>query len=227
MIRAGTWEAVAGSAQAAIAATRFALEQGWAYALSRPPGHHAFADCAAGFCFLNNAAIAARLLADSLDARVAVIDIDVHHGNGTQSIFYESDRVFTASIHCDTSDYYPFYAGYADETGTGAGAGYNLNLALAKGTDDAAFLDGIRAALDRASALGCKGLVVALGLDAGRDDPLGAFNITDEGFGEAARLLAAFDGPGVLVQEGGYLCPALPVNLTAFLTAYSGAREST
>ena len=223
-IGAGTWDAVRASAGAALDAADAALDTGSAFALCRPPGHHAFADCAAGFCYLNNSAIAARRLADRLGGHVAVVDIDVHHGNGTQSIFYATDEVLTVSVHCDTSDYYPFYAGYADETGEGAGAGFNLNLPLPKGSGDRPVGD----ALDRALALcadaGCKGLVIALGLDAGRDDPLGAFDVTTDGFAQFGARIAGFGVPTVLVQEGGYLCPALPVNLSAFLEAFSRSR---
>lgn len=220
-IRAGTWDAVRACAAAALEAADSALKSGSAYALCRPPGHHAFADCAAGFCYLNNSAIAARRMADRLDGRVAVVDIDVHHGNGTQSIFYATDEVLTVSVHCDTSDYYPFYAGYADETGAGAGAGFNLNLPLPKGSGDTAVSDALDVGLALCADTGCEGLVIALGLDAGRDDPLGAFDVTADGFAQLGERIAGFGVPTALVQEGGYLCPALPTNLSAFLEAFA------
>jgi acetoin utilization deacetylase AcuC-like enzyme len=228
-IRAGTWDAIQASAAAALAAADDALENGGAYALCRPPGHHAFADCAAGFCYLNNSAIAARRMADRMagtgTGRVAVVDIDVHHGNGTQSIFYATDAILTVSVHCDTSDYYPFYAGYADETGEGAGAGFNLNLPLARGSGDTDVCDALERGLALCANQDCAAVVVALGLDAARDDPLGAFDVTTDGFARLGERIAAFGVPTALIQEGGYLCDALPENLTAFLQTFDGARR--
>ncbi len=221
-IQAGTWDAVHGSARGAISAV-LAVAEGqvsFAYALCRPPGHHAYADSAGGFCFLNNTAIAAGVLAKTLGGRVAILDIDVHHGNGTQGIFYARDDVLTISIHADPSNYFPFYTGYADEGGTGPGAGYNLNMVLPEGTRDDAWLGAIGTALDRVAAFKPEALVVALGFDASEHDPIGAFKITTDGFARAAALVARAGLPTVLVQEGGYLCDVLPVNLAAFLASF-------
>ncbi|MDP4022921.1 histone deacetylase family protein [Methylobacterium sp. NEAU 140] len=223
-IRAGTWAAVHGSAQAAIGAADAALAEGHAYALSRPPGHHAYADSAGGFCFLNNSAVAAERMRRATGGPVAVLDIDVHHGNGTQGIFYDSGDVLTVSVHADPGDYFPFYAGYADETGAGAGAGHNLNLPLPHGSGDGPWLDAIAAGLARVAAFRPRALVVALGLDAAAEDPLGALAVTRAGFGAAAERIARAGLPTALVQEGGYLCDALPGNLTAFLGAFDAAR---
>ena len=181
-IRAGTWDAVFGTAQAAVAAAEAATREGVAYALCRPPGHHAFADCAAGFCYLNNVAIAVEHLREQVGGRVAVLDIDVHHGNGAQAIFYDRNDVLTVSVHADTAAYYPYYAGYADEIGKGAGEGYNVNLPLAHELGDEAFLGAIARGLDRARAENVQGLAVALGLDAAEEDPLGVLNVTTRGF---------------------------------------------
>ena len=219
-IRAGTWRAVIGTAQAAAAAADAALEDGMAYALCRPPGHHAFADCAGGFCFLNNTALAAQRLRERGATRVAVIDVDVHHGNGTQGIFYQRSDVLTVSLHADTASYFPYFSGYADETGAGRGEGFNLNLPIAHGRGDEDFLAAIRAGLARIAAFGADAVVVALGLDAARDDPLGVLNVSTEGFARAAEAIAAFGAPTVIIQEGGYLCEALPINLVAFLRAF-------
>jgi acetoin utilization deacetylase AcuC-like enzyme len=221
-IQAGTWAASHGSAQAAISATHAvaAGETRAAYALCRPPGHHAYADSAGGFCFLNNTAIAAGVLAKTLEGRVAIFDIDVHHGNGTQGIFYARDDVLTVSIHADPANYMPFYTGYADETGTGFGAGYNVNLVLPEGTRDDAWLQTIGNALDQIDAFRPDALVIALGFDASEDDPIGAFKITTDGFARAAALIAQTKRPTVLVQEGGYLCDALPLNLSTFLASF-------
>ncbi|MCB4805983.1 acetoin utilization deacetylase AcuC-like enzyme [Methylobacterium brachiatum] len=223
-IRAGTWAAVYGAAQCAVAAADAALEAGHAYALCRPPGHHAYADSAGGFCFLNNSGIAARRMLASAGGPVAILDIDVHHGNGTQGIFYASGDVLTVSVHADPSDYFPFYAGYADETGAGAGAGLNRNLPLPPGSGDGPWLAAVEAGLAAIAALKPRGLVVALGLDAAADDPIGVLTVTQAGFAAAAQRIARAGLPTALVQEGGYLCPALPENLTAFLAAFDAAR---
>ena len=223
-IRAGTWEAVHGSAQAAVAAADAAVGRGHAYALCRPPGHHAYAESAGGFCFLNNSAIAAARLLGRLGGPVAILDIDVHHGNGTQGIFYERADVLTVSVHADPSDYFPYYAGYADERGEGEGAGCNLNLPLAPGAGDDAFLRAVETGLGAVASLRPTALLLALGLDASEHDPIGVFRVTTAGFSRAARLIAAAELPTVIVQEGGYLCEALPRNLVAFLAAFDGER---
>lgn len=220
-IRAGTWRAVYGTAQAALAAADAALAEGSAYALCRPPGHHAYAECTGGFCYVNNTAVAAQRLCSATGARVAIVDIDVHHGNGTQGIFYERGEVLTISIHADPSNYFPFYAGYADETGRGAGAGANLNLPLAHGSGDAAFLGALEQAVERVRQFAPQALVIALGLDASEHDPLGVLKVTTAGYAQAARVLAGLRLPTAIVQEGGYLCPALPLNLTTFLRTFA------
>ena len=223
-VRAGTWSAIHGAAQAAISAADAALAGGHAYALSRPPGHHAYADSAGGFCFLNNSAIAAARLLAATGGPVAVLDIDVHHGNGTQGIFYRSGAVATVSVHADPATYFPYFAGYADECGAGDGEGANHNLPLAHGTGDAGWLEAVERGLALALARGPKALVVALGFDASADDPIGVLKVTQDGFARAAGLIARAGLPTVLVQEGGYLCEALPRNLVAFLGAFDAAR---
>jgi len=219
-LRAGTWSAVYGAAQAAISAADAALAEGVAYALCRPPGHHAFADCAGGFCYINNTAIAAQRLRSRTGQRIAILDVDVHHGNGTQGIFYGHAEVLTISLHADPSNYFPFYAGYAEEIGRGAGLGFNLNLPLPHGAGDAAFLQALETALARIRTFAPAALVVALGLDASEHDPLGVLKVTREGFSQTARAIARLALPTVIVQEGGYLCPALPLNLIAFLSPF-------
>jgi acetoin utilization deacetylase AcuC-like enzyme len=223
-IRAGTWAAVYGAAQCAVAAADAALAVGHAYALCRPPGHHAYGDSAGGFCFLNNSAIAAARMLAATGGPVAILDIDVHHGNGTQGIFYARPDVLTVSVHADPSDYFPFYAGYADETGAGAGTGFNRNLPLPPGSGDAPWLEAVEAGLAAVAAHRPRGLVVALGLDAAADDPIGAFAVTRAGFAGAAERIARAGLPTALVQEGGYLCAALPENLATVLAAFDAAR---
>ena len=218
-----TWEAAQWSAWAAVAGAE-AVRTGdrAAYALCRPPGHHAYADLAGGFCFLNNAAIAAETLRKS-HQRVAILDIDVHHGNGTQGIFYGRRDVLTVSIHADPHVYYPFLCGYAHERGDGQGTGYNANLPLPQGTGDEDYFDALDLALDRLTAFAPGALIIALGLDAHEDDPLKGMTVTTAGFEQVGARLGAVDLPTLLVQEGGYLSPALGGNLTAFLSGYRQA----
>ncbi len=223
-IRAGTWDAVYGGAQAAVAAGEAALQHGVAYALCRPPGHHAYADSAGGFCFLNNTAIVAERLRRQTNEKVAILDIHVHHGNGTQGVFYSRADVLTVSIHADPSNYFPFFAGYADEIGEGEGRGFNRNIPLPHGSGDDVVLAAIEEALGAITSFRPGALVVALGLDASEHDPIGALKVTTEGFRQAAQAIAEIDRPAVLVQEGGYLCDALPRNLIAFLGAFDAQR---
>lgn len=223
-IRAGTWSAIHGAAQSAAACADAALADGLAYALCRPPGHHAFADCAGGFCYVNNTAVAAQALLRGGAGRVAVLDIDVHHGNGTQGVFYARSDVLTVSTHADTATYFPYFCGYADETGEGDGLGFNLNLPLPHGVGDRDFLAAIETGLDRIAAHRPDAIVIALGLDAAEDDPLGVLKVTTEGFAAAGRTISARGWPTAIVQEGGYLCEALPRNLLAFLTNFETGR---
>jgi acetoin utilization deacetylase AcuC-like enzyme len=203
-ITAGTWPAAYQSAQAAVTAARLTAERGEAvYALCRPPGHHACHDRAMGFCYLNNAAIAAEQLRKTF-ARVAVLDVDVHHGNGTQDIFYERGDVFFASIHGDPGHYYPFYWGYSDQTGAGAGAGATLNVPFPVGSGDGPFLDALGVALDGVSRFAPEALVLSLGTDASVHDPHGRHAVSDAGFRRMAERIAALKLPTVIVQEGGY-----------------------
>ncbi len=223
-VLADTWTVVRASAQCAIAAARaVAGGAGEAYAVCRPPGHHAGPDLAGGFCYLNNSAIAAADLAAG-GCRVAVIDVDLHHGNGTQTIFYHRADVLTVSVHADPNDFYPFFWGYAAERGAGAGLGYNLNLPLALGTGDAGFLDALDGALARVAAFAPDAVVVALGLDASADDPFGGLAVSPEGFARIGAALGALGRPTVLVQEGGYLAPRLSGNLQATLGAFLAGR---
>ncbi|MBL1435938.1 MAG: histone deacetylase family protein [Rhodobacteraceae bacterium] len=222
-IAKGTWEAAYWSAQSAI--TGADLIKGGApsaYVLSRPPGHHAFGDLAGGFCFLNNAAIAAERLRCS-GLRPAILDVDVHHGNGTQGIFYDRDDVLTVSIHADPERFYPFFWGFGQERGEGRGLGYNLNLPLARGTGDKVFLKTLETALTQVSNFGADVLVVALGLDASIDDPFQGFAITQDGFSAIGAAMAGLKIPVLFVQEGGYLSDTLKINLTRALTGYQDA----
>lgn len=224
-ISAETYDSACWSAWSAVAAAEHVASGApAAYALCRPPGHHAFADVAGGFCFFNNSAIAAQQLRRSA-ARVAILDVDLHHGNGTQGIFYARADVLTVSLHADPVRFYPFFWGHADERGEGPGLGYNLNLPLPRKSGDAAFLEALSDAFRRIRAFAPDALVVALGLDAFEGDPFGGLSVSTPGFGRIGEAIAGLHLPTVIVQEGGYLCDALGANLTAFLTGF-GARTA-
>ena len=217
-----TWAAALASANLAVeAAARVLAGAPMAYALCRPSGHHAFADMAGGNCFLNNAAIAAQHLRRGHD-RVALVDVDVHHGNGTQGIFYARDDVLTVSIHRDPIDYHPYFCGHAQERGEGAGMGSNLNLPLPASAPDAAVLAALEAACARIAAHGATALVVSLGVDGHEDDPTRGLAITFDGFRRIGARLAALGLPTVIVQEGGYNIDTIARSVSASLAGYEG-----
>ena len=217
-----SWTATLAAAGCAVAAADAVLGgDRAAYALSRPPGHHSDSETAAGHCLLNVSAIAAERLRTAHD-RVAILDIDVHHGNGTQRIFYDRGDVFFASVHAETSAYYPFFTGYAAERGTGAGEGRNLNLPLSRDTTDAAWIAAIERALDAIADFAPGALVLSLGLDAHENDPLEGMKVTFDGFRKAGALIAAAGHPTVIVQEGGYLSPDLATSLQSALGGFLG-----
>lgn len=219
-INARTWSAARLSAQSAIAgAEEIMAGARAAYALCRPPGHHCFAELAGGFCYLNNSAIAAQSLTLS-GRKVAVLDIDLHHGNGTQGIFYDRSDVLTVSLHAHPETFYPFFWGYPNETGTGAGEGANLNLCLDRGAGDDPFRHALAKALSRITLWGADTLVLALGLDAFVGDPFAGLAVTTPGFARIGRDIAGLGLPTLIVQEGGYLCPELGENLAAVLGAW-------
>ncbi len=223
-ITAGTWEAaLAGAACALDAARAVGAGARGAMALTRPPGHHAGADFYGGYCFVNNTALAAQALRDGGAEKVAVIDVDYHHGNGTQSIFYERADVFTASLHGDPRTEYPFYLGYADELGAGAGLGANLNLPLPIGTGFDAWQVGLRQLIGQAQKHGADALVVALGVDTFEGDPISRFTLRGADYARVGEMLAAMDLPTVFVMEGGYAVEALGDNVAGVLEGFLAA----
>jgi acetoin utilization deacetylase AcuC-like enzyme len=223
-IGAGTWSAALCGAGGAIAAARAVLVGApAAMVLTRPPGHHAGADFYGGYCFLNNAALAAQTLVDGGLQRVAVLDVDYHHGNGTQSLFYERADVFTASIHGDPRTEYPFYLGHADERGRGEGEGCNLNLALPAGTGFRAWREALARALSAVSAHRPQALVVPLGVDTFEGDPISGFTFKSADYRELGRLLAEPGLPTVFTLEGGYAVAEVGVNVANVLEGFEHA----
>jgi acetoin utilization deacetylase AcuC-like enzyme len=212
-----TWLSTLRSSETAAAAADAILAgERLSYALCRPSGHHARADRAAGFCYLNNTAIAAQRLR-SRYAKVAILDVDAHHGDGTQQIFYNRSDILTISVHADPLNYYPFFTGYAGETGHGKGEGFNLNLPLAHGAKGDAMAGAVDTASAKIRSFGAEALVVALGYDAHAQDPLGVLKLEAKDFGGIAARLRALALPTVIVQEGGYAVDFIGDCLGAFL----------
>ena len=221
-LASGTWGAAYASAQAALAATHAVLQDRdrAAFALCRPPGHHAGADYCGGYCHLNHAAIAAQAARDAGIERVAILDIDYHHGNGTQDIFWERGDVFYASIHADPAGDYPFYWGHADERGAGAGDGVSLNLPLPRGSTGEAFRRAQGAALEAIARFAPGLLVISFGADTWQGDPISAFALRTEDYALLARDIARCGWPSVIVMEGGYAVAALGTNVASFLAGF-------
>ncbi len=217
----GSWEAIRAAADCALTAADLVLtaKARRAYALCRPPGHHVTADAFGGSCYLNNAALAAQALVEGGHERVAVIDIDAHHGNGTAAIFYERADVFYGSVHVDPgAGWFPHVVGHASETGRGDGLGTTRNLPLAPGSGDEEFLDAVRRLAEAVRLHRATALVVSLGVDAAADDPESPLEVTEAGYARAGTiLLREMDLPTVVVQEGGYHLPTLGQLVAAFL----------
>lgn len=219
-ILSGTWDAAYAAAQVALSAAQASLRLPLVYALTRPPGHHVYRDLYGGYCYLNNAAIAASWLV-ARGSRPAIIDIDFHHGNGTQSIFYDRSDVFVCSLHADPADEYPYYTGYADEMGEGEGEGYTLNVPLPLATGETDYQRALDWALGAIDAVAPDVLIVSLGFDTLAGDPHGGMNLTSAAFRMIGRSLAAMGRPTVLVQEGGYRLGALGPALLALLEGWA------
>jgi len=223
----GTYAAALASANCALSAAQaVANGERSAFALCRPPGHHAGKDYAGGYCFLNNASVAANWL--SAKGKVALLDIDYHCGNGTQDIFYDRSDVLTISIHADPSFEYPYYAGYADETGSGAGLGFHKNFPLepSAGTNDTRYLSALEAALSLIREFTPEHLVISAGMDIYADDPLGKIKVSSEGIREIGKRISALQLPTVIVMEGGYNNEALGRNVVAYLSALAGRHHA-
>jgi acetoin utilization deacetylase AcuC-like enzyme len=231
-IVAGTFAAAQDSANAALTGAALLAEgQTAAYALCRPPGHHAARDLCGGYCYLNNAALAADYLAQvagkagsgawGLPApAVALLDIDYHHGNGSQQIFYARSDVLVVSLHADPQREYPYFLGNADERGSEAGTGYNLNLPLPPAINDNAYLAVLDQALEEIAAFGSKYLVISAGFDTFRNDPIGDFALSEAAYPAIGARIAALHLPTLFVQEGGYAIEKLGSNLVGLLQGF-------
>lgn len=219
-ITATTWRAAYAGAQSALAATQAVLDGAHhAFALSRPPGHHAGADYMGGYCYLNAAAIAAQHAREAGKARIAILDVDYHHGNGAQDIFWERGDVFYCSVHADPATDYPFFWGHADEVGIGAGA--NLNIPLAQGTDWTAYCRALRRALSAVTDFLPDLLVVSYGADTFAGDPICSFSLRTPDFTALGADIASVGLPTVILMEGGYATDHLGMNVAAFLSAFA------
>jgi acetoin utilization deacetylase AcuC-like enzyme len=220
-IAEGTWDAAYWAAQTALTGLdAVASGDRHAFALCRPPGHHAGRDYMGGYCYLNNAAIAAQRAAALGLGPVAVLDVDYHHGNGTQDIFYEHGDIFFASIHADPRTDYPFYWGHADETGEGEGAGSTLNLPLPRGTDWPAYRAALDSALAAITGWGAKLLVLSFGADTFVGDPISSFALQTGDFTAMGRAIAGAGLPVLVVMEGGYAVGDLGGNVAALVEGF-------
>lgn len=219
---AGTWTAIRSAVDVTLSAATY-LRQGGeaAFALCRPPGHHASADLAGGYCYVNNAAVAAQMLRDSGASRIAILDIDYHHGNGTQSIFYDRDDVLYASIHATPEQEYPFLLGYARETGRGQGEGFNLNLPLPLGTTVETYRPALRQALTRVKDHAPDVLIVSLGVDSFIGDPVGGFALQSPDYLRIGADIKSLGLPTLFVMEGGYAIAELGLNTANVITGYT------
>ena len=217
-ITEGTFDAARAAVDIALTAAKAVLDgEPTAYGLCRPPGHHAPTALYGGYCFFNNAAVAAHHVASTTGSKVTVLDVDYHHGNGTQQIFYRRDDVQYVSLHGDPARAYPYLSGFADETGAGRGAGANLNVPLAIATDDSAYSSALEAACEAIAGFDPGVVIVSLGVDTYHNDPISDLAITTEGLREQGELVSQLALPTVVLQEGGYAIDAIGDNVRAFL----------
>lgn len=217
----GTWAAVRASHDVALtAAALVSAGAPAAFALCRPPGHHAAPRAAGGYCYVNNAAVAAEWLRGQGAGRVAILDVDYHHGNGTQAIFYARADVLVVNVHADPIHEYPYFLGHADERGAGAGEGFNLNLPLPFGTGWEAWSAALDAGLAAVDAFGADVLVVSLGLDTYHGDPISRFRLDTADFPRLGARLRRAGRPTLFVLEGGYAVEALGRNAVGVLTGF-------
>ena len=222
-ITRGTWSAAREAVNVALSAAEcIASGDLRAFALTRPPGHHASFDVFGGYCYLNNVAIAAQWFSDRGN-RVAILDVDYHHGNGTQSIFYARDDVLFVSLHADPTFAYPHFLGFSDETGEEAGEGANLNIPLGKGTDWSLYAEALAHGIARVKAFAPDMLLVSLGLDTFEDDPIARFALKKDDYLRLGEAIAVAHLPTLFLFEGGYKVDALGEITVNVLEAFEGA----
>ncbi len=220
----GSWQAIRTSANIALTGAELVKRgEQQAFALCRPPGHHATVNYCGGYCYLNNTSLAAQSLLDGGAKKIAVLDVDYHHGNGTQSIFYERNDVLTISLHADPSLEYPYFLGYADEPGSGAGHGFNVNYPLPFGTDWKQYEVALADAIKQVLRFEPDGLVVALGLDTFAGDPTTHFDIETEDYVQMGKAIASLGIQTLVVLEGGYSVEHIGMNTVKFLTGLGGS----
>ena len=223
-LTAGSWQAIYSSAQIALSAQAHLCSGAKsAFALCRPPGHHAGIDYMGGYCYLNNAAIAAQAMLDQGATKVAILDVDFHHGNGTQAIFYDRNDVLTISLHGDPDLVFPHFLGFEDEIGEGAGEGYNLNMVYPPNTPYSVWSQGLETACERIQSFQPDALVVALGVDTFEEDPISFFKLTSGDYLTLGQRLARLGLPTVFTMEGGYDVDAIGVNAVNVMQGFDRA----
>ncbi len=224
-ITGGTWEAATAAADSTLTAlARVQSGERGAFALVRPPGHHAARDVFGGYCYLNNAAIAAQRFVDQVGERVAILDVDYHHGNGTQSIFYDREDVLFQSLHGDPKQEFPYFLGFADERGSEAGSGFNRNFPLPWGTQAETWFEALDEALREIEAYRPGLVVVSLGVDTFKDDPISHFLLESDDFSRLGERIARLGLPVLFVLEGGYAVEEIGINVVNVLGAYDATR---
>jgi len=219
----GTWEAARASANVALTA-QAAINNGAgeAFALCRPPGHHAAADMYGGYCFINNSAVAAQAFIDQGAGRVAILDVDFHHGNGTQAIFYDRSDVMFISLHGDPKDAFPYFLGYGDEIGSGKGESFNINYPMGPGTNFETWGSTLDDACKKIANYGPDALVISLGVDTFEKDPISFFRLTSNDFKRYGATIGALDLPTLFIMEGGYAVEEIGLNAVNVLQGYEG-----
>lgn len=217
-----SWHGIKSGADCALSAADYVHHNGGAaLALTRPPGHHAGAEYMAGYCYLNYAAISAQYMRDQGVSKVAILDVDFHHGNGTQDIFYARDDIFFASLHGEPDHHFPYFWGHADEVGSGAGEGFNANYPLPAGTQYTAWKEALKSALKRITDFGADALIVSLGVDTFENDPISSFKLKTPDYADYGREIAALELPTLMIMEGGYGVPEIGDNLAGVLDGFS------
>lgn len=226
-ITAGTWEAVKASADTALTACDELIqnEMNSAFAICRPPGHHAAREYMGGYCYLNNAAIAAEYFLKQGGQKVAILDVDFHHGNGTQNIFYNRNDVLFASIHGEPKDSYPYFSGFENETGSGEGLGFNANYPLKKGTDWNEYKTALDTALLNIMDYNADYIVISLGVDTFKDDPISHFCLESNDYFGMGQMISKLNKPTIFIMEGGYMVDEIGINAVNILLGFEGKHE--